>query len=125
MPAQDWSRTRKASRSKGRVSADSIPVGAIVAHYGGEVREGRSASVRCCIHKDSRRSAVMNTYENLYYCHTCGKGGSSVDIVMELENLEFKDALNRAIEIIAGSGQSLQSENKRGSSKLSRRTWNI
>jgi DNA primase len=125
MPAQDWSRTRKASRSKGRVSADSIPVGLIVAHYGGEVREGRSASVRCCIHKDSRRSAVMNTYENLYYCHTCGKGGSSVDIVMELENLEFKDALNRAIEITAGSGQSLQSDDKRRGSKLSRRTWNI
>ena len=125
MPAQDWSRTRKASRGKGRVNADSIPVGLIVAHYGGEVREGRSASVRCCIHKDSRRSAVMNTYENLYYCHTCGKGGSSVDIVMEIENLEFKDALNRAIEITAGSGQSLQPGDKRGSSKLSRRTWNI
>jgi len=108
MPAQDWSRVRKAG-SKGRVEANSIPIGVIVTHYGGEVREGKSASVRCCIHNDSRRSAVINTYDNLYYCHTCGKGGSAVDVVMEIENLEFKDALNRAIEITAGSGQSLQS----------------
>jgi hypothetical protein len=83
MPAQDWSRVRKAGRHKGSVDANSIPVGVIVAHYGGEVREGKSASVRCCIHNDSRRSAVINTYDNLYYCHTCGKGGSAVDVVME------------------------------------------
>jgi DNA primase len=125
MPAQDWSRVRKAGRHKGSVDATSIPIGTIVSYYGGEVREGKSAAVRCCIHTDSRRSAVMNTYDNLYFCHTCGKGGSSVDVVMHIENLEFKDALNRAIEITAGSGEPLQSGNKRRGSKLSRRTWNI
>jgi DNA primase len=125
MPAQDWSRVRKAGRNKGSVDATSIPIGTIVSYYGGEVREGKSAAVRCCIHTDSRRSAVMNTYDNLYFCHTCGKGGSSVDVVMHIENLEFKDALNRAIEIIDGSGQTLQSKHKRRSSRLSRRTWDI
>jgi DNA primase len=125
MPAQDWSRVVRTKRIKGTADADSIPVGVIVAYYGGEVREGKSASVKCCIHDDSRRSAVMNTYDNLYYCHTCGKGGSSVAIVMEKENLEFKDAVKRAVEIVTGSGHTLQSKHRRGNRSLSRRTWNI
>ena len=125
MPAQDWSRVVRKKRIKGTADADSIPVAVIVSYYGGEVREGKSASVKCCIHDDSRRSAVMNTYDNLYFCHTCGKGGSSVAIVMEKENLEFKDAVKRAVEIVTGSGHTLQSKHRRGNRSLSRRTWNI
>ena len=112
-------------RRKGVADASTIPVAAVVAHYGGEVREGRSASVKCCMHDDSRRSAVMNTYDNLYYCHTCGKGGSSIDVVMEKENLGFKDAADRAREIVAGDGHSLQSGAKRRGNRISRRTWDI
>ena len=125
MPAQDWSRVVRKKRIKGTADADSIPVAVIVSYYGGEVKEGKSASVKCCIHDDSRRSAVMNTYDNLYFCHTCGKGGSSVAIVMEKENLEFKDAVKRAVEIVTGSGHTLQSKHRRGNAGLSRRTWNI
>jgi len=125
MPAQDWSRVVRKKRIKGTADADSIPVAVIVSYYGGEVKEGKSASVKCCIHDDSRRSAVMNTYDNLYFCHTCGKGGSSVAIVMEKENLEFKDAVKRAVEIVTGSGHTLQSKHRRGNTGLSRRTWNI
>ncbi len=77
---------RKASRYKGAVDANAIPIGVIVSHYGGEVREGKSASVRCCLHSDSRRSAVINTYDNLYFCHTCGKGGNAANLVCILKN---------------------------------------
>ena len=121
MSAQDWSRVRKAGRYKGAVDANSIPIGVIVSHYGGEVREGKSASVRCCLHSDSRRSAVINTYDNLYFCHTCGKGGNAVSLVCILENLEFKDGLKRAIEIAAGSGAEIRTANKsRGNRVCSR-----
>ena len=75
MPAQDWSRVRKAGWYKGAVDANSIPIGPIVSHFGGEVREGKSASVRCCLHSDSRRSAVMNTYDNLYFVLDYCAGG--------------------------------------------------
>ena len=125
MPAQDWSRVRKAGRHKGSVDANSIPVGVIVAHYGGEVREGKSASVRCCIHNDSRRSAVINTYDNLYYCHTCGKGGNAVNIVCIIENLEFGDGLKRAVEIAEGSGAEIRTRNNSRGTRRARRTWNI
>ena len=81
MSAQGWSRVVRKQRFKGAVDANTIPIAAIVANYGGEVREGRSSSVRCCLHNDSRRSAVINTLDNLYYCHTCGKGGNAVNLV--------------------------------------------
>ena len=125
MPAQDWSRSRKPSLRNGRTDANTIPIGVIVAHYGGEVREGRACSVRCVLHSDSRRSAVINTKDNLYFCHTCGKGGNAVNIISLIENMEFKDALARAIEIIAGSGGSVQQGSKRRGGSVSRRSWDL
>jgi len=125
MPAQDWSRVRKASRYKGSVDANSIPIGPIVSYFGGEVREGKSASVRCCLHSDSRRSAVINTYDNLYFCHTCGKGGNAANLVCILENLEFNDGLKRAVEIATGSGATIRSGNKSTGSSRAKRTWDL
>ena len=125
MPAQDWSRMVRKKRSKGSSDANAIPIADVVRHFGGEVKEGFNISVRCCMHDDSRKSAVIDTHNNLYYCHTCGKGGNAVNIVMELENVGFKDALARASEIAAGSGSPLRTVNKRRGSGLPRRTWNI
>lgn len=125
MPAQDWSRLVHKGRSKTKADADSIPIEAIIAYYGGEIRQGKSASVKCCIHDDSRRSAVMNTYDNLYYCHTCGKGGTGVQVVMEKEGLDFKDALRRATEIATSGGYEVRGGARRGNRKVLRRTWDI
>ena len=125
MSAQDWSRVRKTRKYKGDLDAKAVSISAIISHYGGEVREGRAVAVRCALHSDSRISAVINTVENLYFCHTCGKGGNAVNIVCILENLEFKDGLKRAVEIAKGVGSEVRSSNKsRGSSRASR-TWNI
>ena len=125
MPAQDWSRVRKGKGFKGKVNANDIPIDVIVKFFGGEVREGKSASVRCCLHTDSRRSAVINTYDNLYYCHTCGKGGNAANLVCILENLEFNDGLKRAIEIAAGSGVAIRTTDKSRGNRRTDRTWNI
>lgn len=124
MSPQDWSRLVRPKGSKANLDADSIPIELIVTFYGGEVRQGRSASVRCCMHEDSRRSAVINTYDNLYYCHTCGKGGTGVQVVMEKEGLGFKDALQRAGEIASAGGYEVRNSARRGRRSISRRTWN-
>jgi DNA primase len=125
MSTQDWSRVVRKGKRKGSVDASTIPIGEIVSFYGGEVREGRNVSVRCCIHNDTRRSAVIDTYGNLYFCHTCGKGGSGLDIIMEKEGIGFKDAVERADEILAGGGNAVRSESKRRNRAVPRRTWNI
>ena len=125
MPAQDWSRVVRKTKRKGSADASTIPIADIVRFYGGEVREGRNVSVKCCIHNDTRRSAVIDTYGNLYFCHTCGKGGSGFDIIMEKEGIGFKDAVERADEILAGGGTEIRSESKRRGRSLPRRTWDI
>ena len=125
MPASDWTRSRKSGKRNGRTDANTIPIGVVVGFYGGEVREGRSSSVRCVLHDDSRRSAVIHTRDNLYYCHTCGKGGNAVNIISIKENMEFKAALARAIEILARSGNPIQQRSKRGRNQVSRRSWDI
>jgi DNA primase len=125
MPAQDWSRVRKNKGFKGDVDANDIPIAAIVRHYGGQVKEGRSASVKCLMHNDSRASASINTYDNLYFCFTCGKGGNAANIVCILENLEFNDGLKRAIEIATGSGAEIRTANQSRGSRRALRTWDI
>ena len=125
MSAQDWSRVVRKAKRKGSVDTSAIPIGDIIHFYGGEVKEGRNVSVRCCIHNDTRRSAVIDTYGNLYFCHTCGKGGTAVDIIMEKEGIGFKDAVERADEILAGVGATFRSEPKRRGRSLPRRTWDI
>ena len=122
MSAQGWQRPRSNKRQD---EAKSIPIADVIKYYGGEVKEGRAANIKCFMHNDSRSSAVLNTYDNLVYCHTCGKGGNAVSVVMIMENLEFKDALKRALEITAGSGNAVRGSNRRGHTKVSRRTWNI
>ena len=125
MSAQDWSRLVRKARGKANVDADAISIIAVVSFYGGEVREGKGSSVKCCMHDDTRRSAVINTYDNLYFCHTCGKGGTAVQIVMEKEGLGFKDALERANEIAATGGYSVRRGTGRSKRSVPKRTWNI
>ena len=125
MSAQGWSRVNRNKRFKGSTDANSIPIGPIVQAFGGEVREGKNVSVKCVLHNDSRRSAVIDTVGNVYYCHTCGKGGNAVNLVCILENVEFKDGLKRAVEIAAGSGATIRSSNKPGNSSRIRRTWDL
>jgi len=125
MSAQDWSRSRKARGFDGSVDANSIPIAPIIAHFGGEVREGRNVSVKCVLHNDSRRSAVIDTDKNVYFCHTCGKGGNAANLVCILENVEFKDGLKRAIEIAAGIGAAIRSSNKSRNPSRASRTWDI
>jgi len=125
MSAQDWSRVGRKAKRKGSVDASTVSIADIVRFYGGEVREGRNVSVKCCIHNDTRRSAVIDTYGNLYFCHTCGKGGSAFDIIMEKEGIGFKDAVERADEILAGVGSAVRTESKRRNRAVPRRTWNI
>ncbi len=66
MSTQDWSRLGKGRGSSRSTDANSVPIGPIVSYFGGEVREGQDVSVKCCLHSDTRRSAVINTYNNLY-----------------------------------------------------------
>lgn len=74
----------------------------VIRHYQGEVKEGISKPVRCFMHRDAHRSAVMTTVgqnEGLYFCHTCGKGGDGYNLIMIMEGCDFVTAKQRATTI--------------------------
>ena len=106
------------------MAADADLLRAVIRHYGGEVRDGYSKPVKCCFHSDAHRSAVMSTdgdKAGLYYCHTCGIGGDAYSLLMWKEGVDFRVAVERAIDIAAGSGIELQSKDRRENGLLSAR----
>lgn len=115
------------ARGKGKSDAGSLQIIPIVDHYGGEVREGRNVSVRCFLHPDKRRSAVIDTINQVFYCHTCAQGGNAINIVMIKEGVDKRDAYKIATGIIERAGLTLPrgAAGKSRGNSVSRRTWTI
>jgi|APGre2960657373_1045057.scaffolds.fasta_scaffold63129_3 DNA primase len=98
------------------MAADPELLKAVVKHYGGETRDGYSKAVRCCFHDDTRRSAVMSTdgdRAGLYFCHTCGIGGDAYSLLMWKEGIDFRVAIDRAVDIAKRAGYDLSDKDKR------------
>lgn len=121
MSDEGFRKARRQSKSKSAV----IPILPIITYYGGEVREGRNVSVRCCLHTDTRKSAVIDTVNNLYYCHTCAQGGNAVSLVMIKEGVDARDAIRIANEITEKAGSGVLRSSGRSNTRVSRRTWDI
>lgn len=48
----------------------------------------------CCpFHGESTPSFNIDTERKVYYCFGCGKGGSIINFVMEIEKLKFPEAI--------------------------------
>lgn len=53
----------------------------------------RDNKVNCIYHNE--RTPSMHIYKNNhFYCFSCGKYGSVIDVVMQLQGLDFKEAVN-------------------------------
>lgn len=55
----------------------------------------RSGFIRCPFHKE--KTASLSAYKNdtRFKCFGCGKGGNVIDFVMELFNIDFRQAIAR------------------------------
>lgn len=64
----------------------------VLDHYG--FRPNRSGFLHCPFHSGDR-DASLKIYpaQNSWHCFGCGKGGSVIDFVMEMEKIGFVDAL--------------------------------
>lgn len=52
----------------------------------------------CPFHGEKTASFSVNPQRQMYYCFGCHAGGSSINFVMEMEHLEFKDAVKLLAE---------------------------
>lgn len=56
-------------------------------------RTGANQFGLCPFHSEKTPSFSVNTERQIYHCFGCGKGGSVINFVMEIENLSFPDAV--------------------------------
>ena len=52
----------------------------------------------CPFHGEKTASFTVNPQRQMYYCFGCHVGGSAINFVMEMEHLEFKDAVKLLAE---------------------------
>ena len=78
-----------------RFSADIVDV---VSGYMEIKKKGRNFFGLCPFHNEKTPSFSVSQERQIFKCFGCGKGGSSIDFVMEKESLEFVDALKLLAE---------------------------
>ena len=52
---------------------------------------------KCPFHEDKNPSFVITPEKNLFHCLGCDAGGSVIDLVMKLDGIEFKEAVQKLI----------------------------
>ena len=77
-----------------------LPLVEIVGRHVRLQRRGRGDHWGCCpFHKEKSPSFHVDEGRGYYHCFGCGAHGNAIDFVMQLENLEFAQALERLEEL--------------------------
>ena len=56
-------------------------------------RSSKRIICRCPLHQEKTGSFVIYLDSNTWHCFSCGEGSSSIDLVMKLQGLNFKEAV--------------------------------
>ena len=56
-------------------------------------RSGSNLFGLCPFHSEKTPSFSVSQDKQIYHCFGCGKGGSVINFIMEIENLAFRDAV--------------------------------
>ena len=65
----------------------------IVSPYVNLKKRGRNFFGVCPFHSEKTASFSVNSDKQIFKCFGCGKGGSSIDFIMEIEKLGFVEAI--------------------------------
>lgn len=65
----------------------------IVSRYVKLKRSGNSMKGLCPFHKEKTPSFTVSADKQLYYCFGCSNGGTIINFVMQMENLDFIEAV--------------------------------
>ena len=57
-------------------------------------RSGSNLFGLCPFHSEKTPSFSVSPDKQIYHCFGCGKGGGVVNFIMEIENLDFRDAVS-------------------------------
>jgi len=74
---------------------DAADILDVVSGYVQLKRRGRNWFGLCPFHQEKTPSFSVNPQKQIFHCFGCGKGGNAITFVMELEKLEFVEAVQR------------------------------
>ena len=76
---------------------DRSDILALMADYGIQVRMvcGNRGVAKCPFHADTNASLSVWPEQKRYYCFSCQEGGTVFDLVMRLEGMTFRQALEK------------------------------
>lgn len=85
-----------------RKMRDNARIKDVVEHLGLEVHHaGDSYFIKCPCHDDSHPSAFFKDGDNYVYCTVCQKNINAIDLIMNVRNAPFKEAL-KELAVIEG-----------------------
>lgn len=74
---------------------DAADILDVVSGYVQLKRRGRNWFGLCPFHQEKTPSFSVNPQKQIFHCFGCGRGGNAITFVMELEKLEFVEAVQR------------------------------
>lgn len=69
------------------------PIEDVVSQYVSLTKKGSNHFGLCPFHGEKTASFSVNAGKQIYYCFGCHKGGSVINFIMEIENLNYPDAV--------------------------------
>ena len=70
-------------------------IGTVIGRYVALKQAGANLKGLCPFHKEKTPSFNVNPEKGIFHCFGCGKGGDVFTFLMEIEGLDFKDALKQ------------------------------
>ena len=77
----------------------NISIEAVCREHGIQLKPHGSRDIigKCPFHEDKNPSFVVSPEKNLFHCLGCDAGGSVIDLVMKLDHLNFKEAVQKLL----------------------------
>ena len=68
---------------------------ALVSKYVKLEKQGKNYKGLCPFHNEDTPSFVVSPDKNIAHCFGCGGGGNPVNFLMQIENIDFNEAVRR------------------------------
>lgn len=90
----------------------------VVSDYVPLKKKGANWMACCPFHQEKSPSFSVNPVKDIYYCFGCGKGGSIINFVMEIERLSFPEAVRVVAEKAGVPLPALEQEDRYAARKI-------
>ena len=92
----------------------TITIERVCSAYGIELHEHglNDYAGLCPFHEEDEPSFIVTPAKGLYHCMGCARGGSVIDLVMEMEKLPFREAVDKLMRMTGHTIESIGVETK-------------